>query len=126
MPLPTVLSVGRSRVVAQKVAGAIAPLATVHGIYGVDFSEVTFLAALRLIHPRPQVLLFGGGYSDDEAERAEVVFKDFWTEMEADAEEENGRTTTFVRVKVGTLEGGGPGAVIAFIKDEITKAFPTQ
>ncbi|KAL8292371.1 hypothetical protein RQP46_001837 [Phenoliferia psychrophenolica] len=119
-PLPSALSVGRSRTVATKVAAAIASSATVIGIYGVDFQEATFLAALRVLHPRPQVAIFGGGYDDDEAARAEKVFAKFWEDI---GKEEGEMKTVFVRVKVGTLEGGGPGAIVSFIEGEIKKAF---
>ena len=67
--LPTALTVGQSRTIADR------------GIHGTAFSESSFLAALQLLHPRPQVVLFGGGQLNEEADQAQKIFEDFWNEV---------------------------------------------
>lgn len=146
--LPTAVTLGRSRQISKNVAKSIASQATVVAIYSDDLDESKFNTLLNALHPRPQgrflylyslanqrpyldsghcrlVLLIGGGFSDPVADEATTLFKAFRTKIESEEgeEEEKDQLSTVVRIKIGTLEGKGPGAIIEAIKAELTKVF---
>ncbi|MCJ1457105.1 hypothetical protein MMC28_007471 [Mycoblastus sanguinarius] len=78
-----ILTIGKHRDIGQEVGRVLAPHGfSVNGILSMQTYSPTELAlVLRVLEPRPQALLIGGGYSDAEAEQAEVAFNDYRKEV---------------------------------------------
>ncbi|KAK3174102.1 hypothetical protein OEA41_001346 [Lepraria neglecta] len=74
-----ILTLGRHRPIAQTIAAVLAPHGfSVNGILDIDpYTSKELAGGLRVLEPRPQALLIGGGYTDQEAGQAEIVFDEY-------------------------------------------------
>ena len=117
--LPTVpcLTIGHHRDIARSVASVLAPHGfSVNGILSMNpWSDFELALALRVLEPRPQVLL-GGGYSDEDAEKAQAMFDEYTKEMDI----ANGK---LVRVAPGVVEKVGPKGVAGWILEQLQGHF---
>ncbi len=120
--LPTIpcLTVGRHRDIARNVASVLAPHGfSVNGILSMHtWSDSELAMALRVLEPRPQTLLIGGGYTDEEAEKAQAVFDEYTKEMDIS----NGK---MVRVASGVVEKVGPKGVAGWVLEQLQEHFRT-
>ena len=120
--LPTVpcLTIGRHRDIARSVASVLAPHGfSVNGILSMNpWSDSELALVLRVLEPRPQALLLGGGYSDEDAENAQAVFDEYKKEMDIP----NGK---LVRVAPGVVEKVGPKGVAGWVLEQLQGHFRT-
>lgn len=113
-----VLTLGKHRPIALTIAGVLAPHNYhVSGILSSQtYSSSELALALRVLNPLPRVLLVGGGYTDEEADQAKEVFKEYAKEVEvADG--------TVVRVGPGVLDKVGRDGVGKWIVGELDEWF---
>ena len=82
------------------------------------WSDSELASALRVLEPRPQVLLLGGGYADEDAGKAQAVFDEYTKEMDIP----NGK---LVRVAPGVVEKVGPKGVAGWILEQLQGHFRT-
>ena len=117
-PTIPILTLGRHRPIGQTIAGILAPHGfSVNGILIIDtYASKELAAALRVLEPRPQALLVGGGFTDEEAEQAKLVFDEY----KKDVELERG---TVVRVGQGVLDKVGREGVGKWIVGELETFF---
>ena len=82
-PPTPILALGKHRAIAK----AIGDVLVAHGfpMNGIlitqPYSSASLALALRVLEPRPQALLIGGGYSDDEVADAHAVFDQYADEV---------------------------------------------
>ena len=114
------VTIGRHRDIARNVASFLAPHGfSVNGILSIHtWSDSELALVLRVLEPRPQALLIGGGYTDEEAEKAQAVFDEYTKEMDIS----NGK---LVRVASGVVEKVGPKGVAGWILEELQGHFRT-
>ena len=119
---PTIpcLTLGKHRPIAQTIAGVLAPHGfSVNGILDIDpYTSAELAVALRVLEPRPQALLIGGGYTDEEAKQAQTVFDEYKKEVSL----EKG---TVVRVGPGVLNKVGREGVGKWIIEQLEEYFRT-
>ena len=120
--LPTVpcLTIGHHRDITRSVASVLTPHGfSVNGILSISpWSDPELTLALRVLEPRPQVLLLGGGYSDEDAEKAQAVFDEYTKEMDIP----NGK---LVRVAPGVVQKVGAKGVAGWILEQLQGHFRT-
>ena len=120
--LPTVpcLTIGRHRDIARSVASVLAPHGfSVNGILSMNtWSDSELALVLRVLEPRPQALLLGGGYTDEDAQKAQAVFDEYTKEMDIP----NGK---LVRVAPGVVEKIGPKGVAGWVLEQLQGHFRT-
>ena len=118
--LPTIpcLTIGRHRDIARNVASVLAPHGfSVNGILSMHtWSDSELALALRVLEPPPQALLIGGGYTDEDADKAQAVFDEYTKEMGIS----NGR---LVRVEPGVVERVGPKGVAGWVLEQLQGHF---
>ena len=120
LPRVPCLTIGHHRDIARSVASVLAPHGfSVNGILSMNpWSDSELASALRILEPRPQVLLLGGGYADEDAEKAQAVFDEYIKEMDIP----NGK---LVRVAPGVVEKVGPKGVAGWILEQLQGHFRT-
>ena len=120
--LPTVpcLTIGRHRDIARSVASVLAPHGfSVNGILSMNtWSDSELALVLRVLEPRPQALLLGGGYTDEDAEKAQAVFDEYTKEMDIP----NGK---LIRVAPGGVQTVGPTGVAGWVLEQLQGHFRT-
>ncbi len=120
--LPTIpcLTIGRHRDIARNVANVLAPHGfSVNGILSMHtWSDSELATVLRVLEPRPQALLIGGGYTDEEGEKAQAVFDEYTKELDIP----NAR---LVRVAPGVVEKVGPKGVAGWVLEQLRGHFRT-
>ncbi|KAI0874254.1 hypothetical protein GGS24DRAFT_353017 [Hypoxylon argillaceum] len=81
--LISVLSLSQNRSVVRAIHDHISPhIFTINGILESDPFEPSELAlALRVVEPRPQVVLVGRGYSEEETSSVRQIFSQYMTEV---------------------------------------------
>ena len=80
------------------------------------WSDSELALALRVLEPPPQALLIGGGYTDEDADKAQAVFDEYTKEMGIS----NGR---LVRVEPGVVERVGPNGVAGWVLEQLQGHF---
>ena len=116
-----ILTLGKHRPIGQTIATVLAPHGfSVNGILDIDpYTSKELAGALRVLEPRPQALLIGGGYTDQEAGQAELVFDEY----KKDVGLEKG---TVVRVGPGVLDKVGREGVGVWIVGELEAYFRSE
>lgn len=78
-----ILALGKHRDIAKAIGNVlVAQGFPINGILTTQLCSSASLAlALRVLEPRPQALLIGGGYSDAEAADAHAVFYEYANEV---------------------------------------------
>ncbi|KAH0832469.1 hypothetical protein AYO21_05152 [Fonsecaea monophora] len=84
------------------------------------YSLDNFALLLDALYPPPEGVIVGGGFSDEEAEQMRRVVE------ERGVTDENGTPVRFVRVPGGTLERGGPEALVETIRQLLGEAFGVE
>lgn len=113
-----VLTMGKHREMATRIGKMLAP----HGylVNGVicspQYNNEELALALRVPEPRPQALMVGGGYTDEEAKQARDVFESYQKEV-------GFSTGTFVRVDPGALNAKGPDAIGKYCVEQLNATF---
>ena len=82
------------------------------------WSDSELAVALRVLEPQPQALLIGGGYTDEDAYKAQAVF-DEYTKYTGIS---NGK---LVRVAPGVVEKVGPKGVAGWVLEQLQGHFRT-
>ena len=82
------------------------------------WSDSELAVALRVLEPQPQALLIGGGYTDEEADKAQAVFDEYTKETGIS----NGK---LVRVAPGVVEKVGPKGVAGWVLEQLQGHFRT-
>ena len=82
------------------------------------WSDSELALVLRVLEPRPQALLLGGGYTDEDAEKAQAVFDEYTKETDIP----NGK---LVRVASGVVEKVGPKGVAGWVLEQLQEHFRT-
>lgn len=80
------------------------------------WSDSELAIALRVPEPRPRAILIGGGYTDEEADRAQAVFDEYTKE----AGISNGK---LIRVVPGVVEKVGSTGVGDWVYEQLQGHF---
>ena len=81
-PIIPILTLSQNREMARNIAKSIATCNfSVNGILEMDpYSSRDLALTLRVLEPRPLAVIMGRGYTEEEAEKARTVFKDYMNE----------------------------------------------
>ncbi|OAP63175.1 hypothetical protein AYL99_02402 [Fonsecaea erecta] len=83
------------------------------------YSLDNFALLLDTLHPAPEGVIVGGGFSDEEGEEMRRL-------VEARGRAGDGTPMRFVKVPSGTLERSGPEGLVGTIKELLGEAFGVE
>ena len=117
-PIIPILTLSQNREIARNIAKAIAPRNfSVNGILEMDpYSSRDLGLTLRVLEPRPLAVIMGRGYSDEEAEQAQTVFKDYMNETGV----EDG---TVVKISQKVFDEVGKDGISSWVQKQLEAQF---
>lgn len=109
---------GKHRHIAESIAAQVGKHDySVNAIFDEDnYSAANLDTVIRILHPRPQVLVIGGGFSDEEVEDGIEVWKKYVKDIGVSQ-------TAIARIPVGSLEKLGPQGIFSWTIEELDKTY---
>lgn len=117
-PMIPILSLSQNRKIALDIAKAIAPHNfSVNGIFAMDpYSSRDLALTLRVLELRPRAVIMGRGYTEEEAEQARTVIKEYMNETGVS-------DGTLIKISQKVFDEVGSGGIASWVQKQLEAHF---